>query len=94
VTSPKLQLETTYNSKKSGVLSFASASEVVPGWYGRVSNLAPNKSYQFTWYDTRSGQWLEASSVNSDSQGNAQLHPFPDGKDVATLDWAAKLILR
>ena len=60
----------------------------------KVANLAPNKSYQFSWYDTRSGQWLETSSVNSDSQGNAQLPPFPDGKDVATLDWAAKLILR
>jgi hypothetical protein len=60
----------------------------------KVSNLEPNKSYQFTWYDTRTGKWLENAAVATDAQGIAQLPPFPDGKDIATLDWAAKLLLK
>ncbi len=60
----------------------------------KISNLEPNKSYQFTWYDTRKGEWLEKSTVTTDSQGMAQLPQFPGGGDVATLDWAAKLTLR
>jgi hypothetical protein len=60
----------------------------------RISNLKPNKSYQFTWYNTRTGQWLDASTLTTDSQGIAQLPSFPDGGAVATLDWAAKLTLR
>ena len=59
-----------------------------------IKNLEPNKSYQFTWYNTRTGQWLESSTVSTDSQGIVQLPSFPDGGDVAKLDWAAKLSLR
>jgi len=59
----------------------------------KISNLKPNQSYQFTWYNTRTGQWLERSTVTTDSQGIVQLPQFPDGKDVASLDWAAKLTL-
>ena len=59
----------------------------------KISNLEPNKTYQFTWYDTRKGQWQEDSTVTADSQGSVQLPPFPGGGDVATLDWAAKLVL-
>jgi len=59
----------------------------------KISNLEPTKSYQFTWYDTRKGEWLEKSTVMTDSQGMAQLPQFPGGGDVATLDWAAKLVL-
>ena len=58
-----------------------------------ISNLAPNKSYQFTWYDTRKGQWLEPAIMSTDSQGAAQLPAFPDGGNTAVLDWAAKLTL-
>lgn len=58
-----------------------------------VAHLEPNKSYQFKWYDTRKGQWLENTTVSTDSQGTAKLPAFPDGKNVATLDWAAKLTL-
>ena len=60
----------------------------------KISNLEPNKSYQFTWYDTRTGKWLEKSTVTTDSQGIAQMPQFPDGADVATVDWAAKLVAR
>ena len=59
-----------------------------------VRNLEPNKSYQFTWYDPRTGQWQEPSTVSTDSQGSAKLPSFPGGGDIATFDWAAKLILR
>jgi hypothetical protein len=59
----------------------------------KIANLNPNSSYQFTWYDTRAGEWLQASTVTTDAQGNAQLPAFPDGADVAALDWAAKLTL-
>jgi hypothetical protein len=59
----------------------------------KISKLEPNKTYQFTWYDTRKGKWQEDSTVTADSQGSVQLPPFPDGKDIATLDWAAKLVL-
>jgi hypothetical protein len=60
----------------------------------KISKLEPNKTYQFTWYDTRKGKWQEDSTVTADSQGSVQLPPFPGGGDVATLDWAAKLTLR
>jgi hypothetical protein len=59
----------------------------------RIANLKPNSSYRFTWYDTRAGEWLQASTLTTDAQGNAQLPPFPDGADMAALDWAAKLTL-
>ena len=59
----------------------------------KIANLKPNSSYQFTWYNTRAGEWLQASTVTTDTQGNAQLPAFPDGEDVAALDWAAKLTL-
>jgi hypothetical protein len=59
----------------------------------KVSNLKQNQTYKFTWYDTRNGQWLESASLKTDSQGVAQLPAFPDGKDVAASDWAAKLTL-
>ncbi len=60
----------------------------------KISGLEPNKTYRFTWYNTRSGQWLENSTVTTDAQGIAQLPSFPGGGDVATIDWAAKLTLR
>ncbi|HEX5422217.1 MAG TPA: DUF5060 domain-containing protein [Candidatus Acidoferrales bacterium] len=60
----------------------------------KISDLEPNKVYRFTWYNTRSGQWLENSTVTTDAQGTAQLPSFPGGGDVATVDWAAKLTLR
>lgn len=60
----------------------------------KIKDLQPDKSYQFTWYNTRTGQWLDASTVKTNSQGIAQLPSFPGGGDVATTDWAAKLSVR
>ena len=59
----------------------------------KIANLKPNSSYQFTWYNTRAGEWLQTSTVTTDAQGNTQLPAFPDGADAAALDWAAKLTL-
>jgi hypothetical protein len=54
----------------------------------------PGSSYRFTWFDPRAGAWRESIDLMSDSVGALQLPPFPSGPDVASTDWAAKLVLR
>ncbi len=52
----------------------------------------PNATYQFTWYDPRTGTWEKPIQVQADAQGTMQLPAFPGGADVASTDWAARIV--
>ena len=58
----------------------------------KTTGWTPNRRYQFSWYDPKTGTWRAAVTVNSDGDGVIQLPIFPDGADVASTDWAAKLV--
>jgi len=60
-----------------------------------LSGLLPEKSYTTNWFNPVNGQWLEEKSIqlNSDTYGKVKLPLFPDGLEVSTTDWGAKLIL-
>jgi len=59
----------------------------------RTSGWNPNASYRFTWYNPRTGEWQQTSSLTADAQGAMQLPPFPGGGDTADVDWAAKIVV-
>ena len=63
------------------------ARAVSAGWY-------PNGSYRFTWYDPRVGEWGESVDLIADAQGVMQLPAFPASGEVASIDWAAKIVAR
>lgn len=58
----------------------------------KTLNWKPNASYRFTWYDTETGRWQPPVAVAADAQGAIQLPQFPGGEDVASRDWAAKIV--
>jgi hypothetical protein len=57
-----------------------------------LAHWTPAASYQFTWYDPRTGDWLQGASVSSDQSGAIRVPPFPNSGDVAEMDWAAKIV--
>ncbi|MFC1763739.1 DUF4038 domain-containing protein [Planctomycetota bacterium] len=56
-----------------------------------VANTTPNSAHRFTWYNTRTGEWMESVSIQSDGQGMLRLPAFPGGTDLADVDWGGKL---
>jgi hypothetical protein len=61
---------------------------------GRTAGWRPNSRYLFTWFDPRAGEWRESIELPSDRTGAIQLPLFPGGQEVATTDWAAKILVR
>ncbi len=59
----------------------------------RASQAKPDAAHRLTWYNPRTGEWLESVSLRSDGQGRLQLPPFPGGGEEAGADWAAKLLV-
>ena len=59
--------------------------------HARAGGWNPNASYNFRWYDPRSGEWQAATTLRADAEGVIQLPPFPGGMDAADSDWAAKI---
>jgi hypothetical protein len=57
-----------------------------------IANAKPNATHRFSWYNTRTGEWLQSANVQSDGQGKLELPPFPGGGEEADADWAAKLV--
>jgi len=57
-----------------------------------ITNASANAAHRFTWYNTRTGEWLESATVQSDGQGRLQLPLFPGGGEEADADWAARLV--
>lgn len=57
-----------------------------------LANAKANATHRFTWYNTRTGEWLPSANVQSDGQGRLELPPFPGGGEEADADWAARLV--
>ncbi|MFO7369149.1 MAG: DUF5060 domain-containing protein [Bacteroidales bacterium] len=51
----------------------------------------PNTSYVLKWFDTVKGNWGNEILLKSDRKGKLQLPGFPDGKNPASIDRAAKI---
>ena len=73
--------------KDLGLLYFENKSQ-----RARTTGWSPGVAYRFTWYNTRTGEWLEALTLAADAKGEVQLPPFPSGADTADNDWAAKMV--
>lgn len=57
-----------------------------------LSGFKPNTTYTFRWYDPKTGQWGQATTITADSKGTFMTPTFPDGKNIAATDWAAKIL--
>jgi hypothetical protein len=56
-----------------------------------LTGYIPNTSYVLKWFDTLKGEWGDEILLKTDKKGKLQLPGFPDGKNPATTDWAAKI---
>ena len=54
----------------------------------------PNGRYRFAWYDPRDGGWRESVDLTADARGVVQLPAFPGSEEVASTDWAARIVAR
>jgi hypothetical protein len=59
----------------------------------RIQAFKTNGEYQWSWFDTRRGEWLEPIAIEADAAGRMTAPPFPGGLASADADWAAKLEL-
>jgi hypothetical protein len=57
-----------------------------------INELKSNASYLFRWYNPRSGEWKAAVILKSDLKGNLSIPKFPDGSNLSSTDWAAKIV--
>jgi hypothetical protein len=60
-----------------------------------LSGAAPGERYSSTWFDPRSGEWLETSAgvLRADPQGKIDLPRFPNDAAQSDDDWALRLAL-
>jgi hypothetical protein len=62
----------------------------------RIINMLQETSYNAQWFNTRTGEWIDARSGNltSDQDGTIRLPLFPNGSNITSEneDWAMKLI--
>jgi hypothetical protein len=56
-----------------------------------LTGFIPNTSYVLNWFDTLKGEWGNEVLLRTDKKGRLQLPGFPDGKNPATTDRAAKI---
>ena len=56
-----------------------------------IKGLPPGTSYEWTWYNPRSGQWAAPIPVSADASGTLLAPEFPKDAASASQDWAAKL---
>jgi len=60
----------------------------------RSTGWTPNARYRFAWYDPRNGAWGEPVELTADADGAVRLPAFPDGTEIASTDWAARIVAR
>jgi len=58
----------------------------------RTAGWNPGAAYRFIWFNPQTGEWHASQMLNADARGEVQLPPFPVGGEVATVDWAAKIV--
>lgn len=59
-----------------------------------VSGLKSNTFYSFQWFDPVKGEWKEPQAIKSDRKGNLTIPSFPDGSDLSSTDWGARILER
>jgi len=59
-----------------------------------LSGAVPEGKYRARWFNTQTGDWIDAGVLTADSTGNISLPDFPDNSSVSTSDRALKLILQ
>ena len=57
-----------------------------------LSGFKANTTYTFKWYNPKNGQWGQAITLTANSKGTLMTPKFPDGKNPAATDWAAKIL--
>ncbi len=59
----------------------------------KLKGFAPNKTYTLKWFDPMNGQWQKAISITADGEGILSVLSFPQDEQIASRDWAAKILL-
>ena len=59
----------------------------------KLSGFAPGKTHTLTWFDPLNGKWQKAISITADSEGTISVPSFPQDEQIASRDWAAKILL-
>lgn len=59
-----------------------------------LSNFKPNTEYNFSWYNTVTGEWINKIVLRADENGVIIIPDFPNGEKYSTTDWAAKIIIQ
>jgi hypothetical protein len=57
-----------------------------------LHNFKPGAEYSFQWYNPVTGEWQEKVLIRADGNGVLRVPDFPDTKDRAFDDWAAKIV--
>lgn len=59
----------------------------------QLAGFTPGASYQWTWFNPRTGEWSPALAVRADSGGKLATPEFPQtAANEAVSDWAAKIL--
>jgi hypothetical protein len=59
-----------------------------------LNGFVAGKTYALTWFNPLNGDWHTAMPVRADAQGTLRLASFPNGEQIASRDWAAKIRLQ
>ncbi len=59
-----------------------------------VAGLAPGASFEATWFNPRTGQWLKPRTLHADAKGALPLGDIPERSQHGFGDWAIKLVPR
>jgi hypothetical protein len=56
-----------------------------------LSGTLPGGRYKARWFNTRTGEWIDANALSADSSGKISLPNFPGDSAVSKIDWGLKL---
>ncbi len=57
-----------------------------------LKGFVPGKTYKLMWFDPINGEWHKAISIAANGEGTMNLQKFPRDEQIASRDWAAKII--
>ncbi len=58
-----------------------------------VSGALSGRTYEVTWFNPCTGEWIEAGKSEADANAVIRLPVFPGGETKSVVDWAVKLVL-